>query len=51
MGLHADPAEIEQCLNAGCRRVVHWIPSGNRSVVERGFERWESAIAQVTGEA
>jgi probable F420-dependent oxidoreductase len=51
MGLHADPAEIEQCLKAGCRRVVHWIPSGNRSVVEQGLERWESAIAQVTGEA
>ena len=51
MGLHADPAAIEQCLNAGCRRVVHWIPSGNRSVVERGLERWESAIAEVTGEA
>ena len=50
MGLHADPSEIERCLEAGCRRVVHWIPSGNRSVVERGFERWEAAIAEVTGE-
>jgi hypothetical protein len=30
---------------------VHWIPSGNRSVVEQGLERWEAAIAQVTGEA
>ena len=50
MGLHADPGEIEQCLKAGCRRVVHWIPSGNRSVVERGLERWEAAIAEVTGE-
>jgi probable F420-dependent oxidoreductase len=50
MGLHADPSEIERCLQAGCRRVVHWVPSGNRSVVERGFERWEAAIAEVTGE-
>ncbi len=50
MGLHADPAEIESCLAAGCRRVVHWIPSGSLSVVEHGFERWEAAIAQVTGE-
>jgi hypothetical protein len=50
MGLHADPAEIESCLAAGCRRVVHWIRSGNRAVVEHGFERWEAAIAQVTGE-
>jgi len=51
MGLAADPALIERCLEAGCRRVVHWVPSGNRSVVEQGFERWEAAIAQVTGEA
>ncbi len=51
MGVHADPDEIEQCMKAGCRRVVHWVPSGNRSVVEQGFERWESAIGQVTGEA
>jgi alkanesulfonate monooxygenase SsuD/methylene tetrahydromethanopterin reductase-like flavin-dependent oxidoreductase (luciferase family) len=50
MGLHADPSEIERCLAAGCRRVVHWIPSGNRAVVEQAFERWEAAIAQVTGE-
>jgi hypothetical protein len=50
MGLPADPAVIERCLQAGCRRVVHWVPSGQRSVVERGFERWEAAIAQVTGE-
>jgi probable F420-dependent oxidoreductase len=50
MGLPADPAAIERCLRAGCRRVVHWVPSGHRSVVERGLERWEAAIAQVTGE-
>ena len=30
---------------------VHWIPSGNQAVVERALERWESAIAEVTGEA
>jgi probable F420-dependent oxidoreductase len=50
MGSHADAAELERCLEAGCRRVVHWVPSGDRSVVERGFERWEAAIAEVTGE-
>jgi alkanesulfonate monooxygenase SsuD/methylene tetrahydromethanopterin reductase-like flavin-dependent oxidoreductase (luciferase family) len=50
MGVGADPAQIERCLEAGCRRVVHWVPSGSRSVVERGFERWEAAIAEVTGE-
>jgi probable F420-dependent oxidoreductase len=51
MGLPAEPGLIERCVEAGCRRVVHWVPSGNRSVVERGFERWEAAIGQVTGEA
>jgi probable F420-dependent oxidoreductase len=50
MGLPADPAAIEQCVRAGCRRVVHWVPSGHRSVVERGLERWAAAIAQATGE-
>ena len=50
MGLKADPSAIERCLSAGCRRVVHWIASGNRSVVERAFERWEAAIAEVTAE-
>src|SRR6202012_305395 len=50
MGLPADPALIERCEEAGCRRVVRWIPSGNPAVVEQGFESWEAAIAQVTGE-
>ena len=50
MGLPADPSVIERCQQAECRRVVHWVPSGQRSVVERGLERWEAAIAQVTGE-
>ncbi len=51
MGMPADPAVIERCVRAGCRRVARWIPSGNRSVVEPALERWEAAIAQVTGEA
>ncbi len=49
MGLPADPAVIERCLHAGCRRAVHWLPSGPAPVVERGLERWEAAIAQLTG--
>ena len=51
MGVPADPAVLETFQDAGFRRVVHWIPSGNRSVVEAAFERWESAIATLHGEA
>jgi probable F420-dependent oxidoreductase len=51
MGVPADPKVIESLQDAGFRRVVHWIPSGNLSVVEPAFAEWESAISQVTGEA
>jgi probable F420-dependent oxidoreductase len=51
MGVPADPAALQTLLDAGFRRAVHWIPSGNRAVVEPALARWESAIAQVTGEA
>ncbi len=46
-----DAATLERLANAGCRRAVHWVPSANLSVVERAFERWESAIAELHGEA
>ena len=51
MGVPADAAVIEQMRLAGARRVVHWIPSAGPSQVEPALERWESAIAEVTGEA
>jgi probable F420-dependent oxidoreductase len=51
MGVPADAAVLEQMRLAGARRVVHWIPSAGLSRVEPGLERWESAIAEVTGEA
>jgi probable F420-dependent oxidoreductase len=47
----ASAARLEQLREAGCRRAVRWIPSGGLGVVERAFERWESAIAEFTGEA
>jgi hypothetical protein len=47
----ADPAKLEELRHAGCRRAVRWLPSGGLSVVEPAFERWESAIAEFTGEA
>jgi probable F420-dependent oxidoreductase len=46
-----DAATLERLANAGCRRAVHWVPSANLSVVERALERWESAIAELHGEA
>jgi probable F420-dependent oxidoreductase len=50
MGVPPEPEALQGLIDAGFRRAVHWVPSGNRSVVERGLERWEAAIAQVTGE-
>jgi probable F420-dependent oxidoreductase len=46
-----DAATLEQLANAGCRRAVHWVPSANLSVVEQALGRWESAIAELHGEA
>jgi probable F420-dependent oxidoreductase len=50
MGVGADPAELERAEQAGVTRVVHWLPSAGRGPVEQALERWESAIAQLTGE-
>jgi probable F420-dependent oxidoreductase len=50
MGVPPDPAVLEQMHAAGARRVVRWIPSAGRSVVEAALDRWESAIAEFTGE-
>jgi probable F420-dependent oxidoreductase len=49
MGAPADPAVLERLRDAGVRRVAHWLPSGGRSTVERALERWEDAIAKLTG--
>jgi probable F420-dependent oxidoreductase len=51
MGVPADARALEPLARAGFRRVVHWIPSSNRAVVESALERWEAAIAELTGEA
>jgi probable F420-dependent oxidoreductase len=47
----ADPKDLEALEQAGCTRACHWLPSGNRSLVETALAEWESAIAQFTGEA
>jgi probable F420-dependent oxidoreductase len=51
MGVPADPGDIQACLDAGVRRVLHWLPSAGPGVVEPALERWERAIAEVTGNA
>jgi probable F420-dependent oxidoreductase len=51
MGVPAQASALEPLVNAGFQRAVHWIPSGNLSTVEAALERWETAIAEVTGEA
>jgi probable F420-dependent oxidoreductase len=47
----ARPAELEALRQAGCRRVVRWVPSANRGEIERALEHWESAVAELNGEA
>ena len=51
MGVPAEVSVLEQFQLAGCRRVVHWLPSAGLPIVERALERWESAIAKLTGES
>jgi probable F420-dependent oxidoreductase len=51
MGVPAEASALDELQKIGCRRVVHWLPSGGRGPVERALERWESAIAELTGEA
>ncbi len=49
MGVPADPAVFEAYATAGFDRVVHWLPSAGRGVVERALDGYESAIAEFTG--
>jgi probable F420-dependent oxidoreductase len=51
MGVPAEASVLEQIQQLGCRRVVHWLPSARLAPLERALERWESAIAELTGEA
>jgi probable F420-dependent oxidoreductase len=49
MGIPADPKVFAEYEAAGFDRVVHWLPSAGRSVVERALDGYESAIAEFTG--
>ena len=51
MGIPADPKAIETANEAGVRRVLHWLPSAQLGAVEPALERWERAVAEVTGDA
>lgn len=47
-GAPARPEILARFRDAGVRRVVRWLPSGSRGVVERALDRWETAAGVVT---
>jgi probable F420-dependent oxidoreductase len=51
MGVPADPAVLEAYATAGFERAVHWLPSAGTGPVERELQKFETAIAEFTGEA
>ena len=51
IGVPAEAGALQQLQEAGCRRALHWLPSASLPGVERALELWESAIAELTGEA
>jgi len=50
MGVPADPHVLHECREAGVARAVHWLPSANRSRVERALDAFEEAFAELNGE-
>jgi probable F420-dependent oxidoreductase len=50
MSAPAKAETLERLRAAGCRRAVHWVPSAGLDRVEAELERWEAAIAELTGE-
>ncbi len=51
MSAPADAAKLAAMAEAGVERVVHWVPSAGRSVIERDLERFETAVAELNGES
>jgi probable F420-dependent oxidoreductase len=49
LGAPCEAAVLERLREAGVRRAMHWLPSGGRSSVEAGLERWEAAILELGG--
>jgi hypothetical protein len=50
MSAPPEAAVLERLRDAGCRRVVHWLPAAGRDVVEAALGRWEAAFAELNGE-
>jgi probable F420-dependent oxidoreductase len=51
LGVDPDPALLERLEKGGASRVLHWVQSGARGVVEPQLERWERAIGELYGAA
>ncbi|MBA3865211.1 MAG: LLM class F420-dependent oxidoreductase [Solirubrobacterales bacterium] len=51
MSAPAKATVLERLHAAGCRRVVHWVPSAGPAEIERELELWEAAIAELNGES
>jgi probable F420-dependent oxidoreductase len=49
LSVPADPKALEELERAGVDGASVWLPSGPWSVVERALEKWEQAIADLTG--
>lgn len=49
LSVPADPRALERLEQAGVRRASTWLPSGPWSAVEPVLQRWETAIADLTG--
>jgi probable F420-dependent oxidoreductase len=50
MSAPADAGALERLREAGCSRVVHWVPTAGRDIVEAALERWEAVFAELNGE-
>jgi alkanesulfonate monooxygenase SsuD/methylene tetrahydromethanopterin reductase-like flavin-dependent oxidoreductase (luciferase family) len=46
-GAPARPEILARFRDAGVRRVVRWLPSGPRGVIERALDRWEAATGEL----
>jgi probable F420-dependent oxidoreductase len=51
MSVPADPKVLEELQAAGVTRVLFWLPSAGKAVIEPALGRWESAIGQLYGES
>jgi probable F420-dependent oxidoreductase len=49
MSVPADPKVLQSLEQAGVTRVLHWLPSSGKAVIEPALARWEQAIAELRG--